>query len=77
METSNVLGGRFPALIPGWLAWPMSALSTIAAFVGAGLVLAAAAFGSIRAAAWGGIAFLVAAVAWHVADFARANRPAD
>lgn len=66
---------RLPTLIPYWLAWPMSALSTLAGFVGAGLLFAAAALGSVSAAVWGGIAFLAAAVTWHVADFAQANRP--
>ena len=75
MATSNDLVGRFSAFIPRWLAWPMSALAMIAAFGGTGLVGAAASLGNIPAAVWGGVAFLVAAVAWHIADFARANRP--
>ncbi len=53
----------------------MSALAAISAFAGAGLLFAAAALGSIAAAIWGGIAFLVAAVTWHIGDYAQANRP--
>ena len=52
----------------------MSALSTLAAFTGAGLVFAAAALGSVRAAIWAGIAFGAAAILWHLADYAAGNR---
>ena len=73
-STSNVFD-RITALVPHQLAWPMSALSTIAAFGGALLVFIAAALGSITAGVWGGAAFLVAAITWHLADFAQSNRP--
>lgn len=63
------------ALIPPWLGWPLSALSTLSAFAGAGLIFAAAAFGSITAGIWSGAAFLTSAVLWHLADFAEGNRP--
>ncbi len=53
----------------------MSALAAISAFAGAGLLFTSAALGSVAAAAWGGISFLVAAVTWHVADYAQTNRP--
>jgi 4-amino-4-deoxy-L-arabinose transferase-like glycosyltransferase len=75
MATPNNLLERFPTLIPYWLAWPMSALAAISAFAGAGLLFASAALGSVAAAVWGGISFLVAAVTWHVADYAQTNRP--
>lgn len=57
-------------LLPPWLAWPMSALSTLAGFVGAGLILFAAATGSVPAAVWAGVSFLAAAIFWHIAEFA-------
>ena len=65
---------RLIELVPSWLAWPMSALSTLAAFAGAGLVFAAASLGSVRAAIWAGIAFGAAAILWHLADYAAGNR---
>jgi hypothetical protein len=62
--------------IPHWLAWPVNLLSTLAAFAGAGLVFYAAAFGDgdYAGVVWGGIAFVVAAVLWHIADMASGNR---
>ncbi len=75
MTTANYPNGRLATFIPHWLAWPMSAISTLAAFAGAGLVFASAALGSLDAARWSGGAFLVAAVTWHIADLAQANRP--
>ena len=75
MATPHNLLERFPTLIPYWLAWPMSALAAISAFTGAGLLFASAALGSVAAAVWGGVSFLVAALTWHVADYAQANRP--
>jgi len=75
MSPPNDLIDRISNLVPPWLGWPMSALSTLTAFTGAGLLFAAAAFASIAAAVWGGAAFLVAAITWHVADIAEANRP--
>ena len=63
--------------IPYWLAWPVNLLSTLAAFVGAGLVFYAAAFGDgdYTAMVWGGVVFAGAAVLWHIADMASGNRP--
>lgn len=75
MSYPNDLIDRIAGLVPHWLGWPMSALSTLTALAGAGLLFAAAAFASIAAAIWGGIAFLIAAITWHVADIAEANRP--
>ncbi len=75
MSSPHDLIDRISNLVPHWLGWPMSALSTLTAFTGAGLLFAAAAFASIAAAVWGGFAFLVAAITWHVADIAEANRP--
>ena len=75
MANPNDLLERLPTHIPHWLAWPMSALSVISAFAGAVLIFASAALGSIAAAVWGGISFVVAAVAWHIGDYAQANRP--
>lgn len=60
--------------LPAWLAWPSSALSTLAALTGSGLMLHAAAFASVASALWAGVAFVVAGVLWFVADFATANR---
>lgn len=64
---------RLVARLPGWLAWPMSALATLLALGGAVLVFLAAVFGSISAAVWSAAAFVVAAIAWHLADYADAN----
>ncbi len=75
MSSPHDLIDRISNLVPHWLGWPMSALSTLTAFTGAGLLFAAAAFASIAAAVWGGVAFGVAAITWHVADIAEANRP--
>ena len=60
--------------MPGWLAWPLTAASTLAALGGAALILAAAALGSITAAIWAGIVFLLAAGLWYAADIAQTNR---
>jgi hypothetical protein len=65
---------RIAQLVPGWLAWPSSALSTLAALVGSGLVLHAAAFGSVWSAVWAGVAFALAAVLWFLADIATSGR---
>lgn len=62
--------------VPHWLAWPASALSTLGAIAGSGLVFHSAAFGEVTTAIWGGVAFAVAAVFWFVADVAAGNRPA-
>ena len=70
MPTGSNITDRVAAMLPGWLAWPMSALGTLLGLAGAGLVLLAAATGSIAAAVWGAGAFAAAAVAWHVAEFA-------
>jgi hypothetical protein len=65
---------RLTEWIPSWAAWPASALSTLAAVAGSGLVLHAAAFGSVRSAAWAALAFVAAALLWFVADVATAGR---
>jgi len=70
MATGSHLTDRIAALLPTWLGWPMSALSTAVGFAGAGLVLWAASTGSIAAAIWSGVCFLSAAVLWHLAEFA-------
>lgn len=56
------------------MAWPMSALATLAAFAGGLLIFLSAALGSISAAIGSGISFVVAAIAWHIGDFAEGNR---
>ncbi len=75
MATGSQLADRVVRFIPHGLAWPLSALSTLAGFAGAALVFAAAALGSIMAAVWAGVAFAAAAVLWHLSDYAEANRP--
>lgn len=74
MATGTQLADRIARLIPHGLAWPLSALSTLAGFTGAALVFAAAALGSITAAIWAGVAFVAAALLWHLSDYAQANR---
>ena len=59
MSSPNDLIDRISNLVPHWLGWPMSALSTLTAFTGAGLLFAAAAFAFSHVDADGG---LVAAV---------------
>lgn len=66
---------RLASLVPHWLAWPLSALSTIGALGGAALVFFAAVYGEYVTAAWGGVAFVVSAGLWYLADFAAGNRP--
>lgn len=65
---------RFVEHLPAWLAWPASALSTLAALAGSGLMLHAAAFGSVPSALWAGLAFVVAGASWFLADLATTNR---
>lgn len=60
--------------IPPGLAWPLSAASTLLAVVGAGLVMFAAALGSIAAAIWAVCCFLVSGALWYAADYAGAGR---
>ena len=73
MANPSDFADRLTALIPHWLAWPVSALSMLMALAGAILVFSAAAFASIAAAIWSVIAFAGAAIAWHVADYADGN----
>lgn len=73
MATGSHLTDRIAALLPHSLAWPMSALSTVTGVAGSGLILWAAATGSIAAAIWSGVCFVLAAVAWHLAEFAAAD----
>ena len=70
MATGSPLTDRIAALVPSGLAWPLSAASTLAGFTGAGLILWAAATGSIAAAVWSGISFVTAAGLWFLAEFA-------
>jgi hypothetical protein len=63
--------------IPHWLAWPMSALSTLAAIGGAALFFFSAVYADYGHAVWGGVLFASAALAWYVGDMAAANRPLD
>lgn len=67
---------RLGAAIPGWLAWPLSAASTLTALGGAALTFLAAASGSIAAAVWGVITFVVAGALWYAADYAQHNADA-
>lgn len=64
-------------LIPHWLAWPMSALATLAAGTGAVLFFFSAVFGESQTAVWGGVVFVAAAVLWYLGDMAASNRPFD
>lgn len=63
--------------IPHWLAWPVNLLSTLTAFAGAGFVFYATAFGNggYDPIVWAALAFVIAAVLWHIADMASGNRP--
>jgi hypothetical protein len=70
MRTGSPWTDKVAAALPEALAWPLSALSTLLGFTGAGLVLFAAATGSIPAAIWAAVAFAIAAVTWHLAEFA-------
>ncbi|MEE9299374.1 MAG: hypothetical protein V3V29_10130 [Acidimicrobiia bacterium] len=74
MATGSKLTDRIAGLIPNSLAWPLSALSTLAGFAGAALLFTAAALGSITAASWSAVAFAAAAVFWHLSDYAESNR---
>ncbi|MDX1689784.1 MAG: hypothetical protein R3290_02050 [Acidimicrobiia bacterium] len=65
---------RFADMMPGWLAWPASAASTVTAVVAAVFVFFAAMNGEWTPVYWAGIFFVIAAVLWHVADMASANR---
>ena len=60
--------------IPPALAWPLSAASTLLAVVGGGLVMFAAALGSIAAAIWAICCFLASGALWYAADYAGAGR---
>jgi hypothetical protein len=67
---------RFEAVlsqIPPGLAWPLSAASTLLAVIGGGLVMYAAALGSITAVVWALACFLVAGALWYAADYAGAG----
>lgn len=66
---------RVVELIPPSLAWPLSALSSLAALGASALVFHAAAFGQPTSAIWGGIVFAVAGGLWYLSDLAGANRP--
>jgi Flp pilus assembly protein TadB len=66
---------RLGERVPHALAWPLSALSTVAAFAGSALFFHAAAFGRPWSAIWGGVLLVAAGVLWYVADIAAANRP--
>jgi hypothetical protein len=61
--------------IPHWLAWPMSALSTLGALGGAVLFFFSAVFADYQLAIWGAIVFTGAAALWFVGDMAASNRP--
>ena len=61
-------------MVPGWLAWPASALSTMSAGGAAVFMFFAAMDGEWSPVYWAGFFFVVAAVLWHVADIAAANR---
>ncbi len=65
---------RLTELVPSWLAWPASALSTLGALTGSGLMLHAAAFGSVWSAVWAAAAFGGAGILWFVADAATTGR---
>ena len=57
-------------LIPQWLTRPATALSTMAALAGAGLILWAAVTGAYWWAVWGVVSFIGAGLLWYVADYA-------
>jgi hypothetical protein len=65
---------KVTAMVPGWLAWPASALSTAAAAGAAIFVFFGAMNGDWSPVYWAGFFFVIAAVLWHVADIASANR---
>jgi hypothetical protein len=69
-----MLYDKVTAMVPGWLAWPASALSTAAAAAGAVFMFFAAMDGEWSPVYWAGFFFVIAAVLWHVADIAAANR---
>jgi hypothetical protein len=70
MATGSGVTDRLARMVPGALAWPLSAASTLAGLAGAGFVLWAAATGSITAAIWSGVCFVGASVLWYLAEFA-------
>lgn len=74
MNDSGLLE-RLTEKVPPGLAWPLSALSTIAAFAGSALFFHAAAFGRPASAIWGGALLVAAGLLWYVADIAASNRP--
>jgi hypothetical protein len=65
---------RIGGAIPEWLAWPLSAASVVAAAGGAGLVFAAAAFGSVSSLVAAVACFIMAGILWYAADYAQGNR---
>ena len=69
-----MLTERLAEMIPGWLAWPASAVSTLAAAGAAALMFLAAMNGDWTPVYWAGALFVVASVLWHLADMAGANR---
>jgi dolichol kinase len=71
MATGSDITDRIAALIPGWLGHPLSVASTITAFVAAGLILWSASTGSVAPAVWAGACFVLAALLWYLAEFAR------
>lgn len=63
-------------LIPGWLARPAGWVSTLVALGGSLLIFWSAVTGGYWWAVWGVICFVVAAVLWHLGDYASgAGRP--
>lgn len=70
MATGSHLTDRIAGVLPDWMAWPASALSTLFGFVGAGLILWAATYGHIAAAIWSAGSFVLAGILWHVAELA-------
>ena len=65
---------RLGAIIPGWLAWPLSAASTVTALGAVALVFLAAATGSIAAMVWAVVVFAGSGTLWYAADYAQHNR---
>lgn len=59
---------RFTESLPGWLALPLSVLSSLAALAGSGCLFAAAVFGSFGWSYFGLGSFAVAALLWQAAD---------
>jgi hypothetical protein len=70
VATGSPITDRIAGVVPNALAWPLSAASTLVGLVGAGLILWAAATGSIASAIWSGICFVGAAGLWFLAEFA-------